>query len=187
MQNAKPYPTARSPWMFLGAEIEAMIASHGGGEITSSQVAALMTVAIEPQTLTVANADEQARPLADAYAAALLANAVLSAKIFQHVQSKWHNPSPSHSDLVWRFIATHSWSPRVRDSGKLTLEILAKDQFDDEQLSRAIQKWCGKTVDARTVKTVRKRMPLPKNNLCLTNSLREALNYLRKRGLCQHW
>lgn len=182
----KHYPQDRSPWTFLGAEIEALMANHSGDDISSSQLIAVMTVAIEPATLKIALGDTVARPLADAYAAALCANADMAAAIFKTVRDRWHNPNPSDSDIVWRFIATNAWAPVVKDNGKVRLDILAH-HFSDEELSRAIVKGGGRPINATSIKVIRGRMRLPKARLKVSTEFHAALHRLRDLGFCQHW
>ena len=172
--------------MFLGADIEDLFANGNGPNVRSSQVVATMIVAIEPATLNVATKDAKARPLLDCFAAGLSANPDLMMAVFQKVRSKWHNPNPSHADVVRKFIASNIWFPIIRDNGKIKLGLLTKS-VSDEEIRRAIKLGTKRSIEIETLKSARQDWRFPKRNINQSEELHAALKYLRTLGFCQYW
>jgi hypothetical protein len=171
-----------SDWKFLGRDIEAALIKSTGPRLSSNNVCAAMTIAIEPKSLEIAMSHAKAQPLADAFAAGLVKNPDSMMKVFQITREKWCASNPSHRETIQKFIAT---KPFIRkENGKLAI---LSSEIQDGQIAQAIKLDGGPTVSIGSVKSARRGLLQPKNEiLFISEQLSDAIVYLRSLGTIKH-
>jgi hypothetical protein len=176
-------PEFFSDWQFLGADIEEII-EKWGKPVDCSHLCAVIEVAIEPKIFELGLTDSKARPMTDTFAAALVANPDLMLKVIQLVRSKWHDPNPSHSAIVQKFITTH---PFIKPIGGRKPRILT-EKTQDGEIATAIELDGGPEIAISLVRSARQRLRLPRlPQLRVSPELHKAIKHLRSLGFCRHW
>jgi hypothetical protein len=179
---------ATSAWEYVWSVVLKALRGEPPNTIGTTQLTAILVVAISPKTLEESIKNEKARELARLFADFYARKPDLTIRLLEVIRKKWEDASLSAR--VQKHLTTKAWhEPPIWEKGKCVSAGLVTAEVKDSVLHAMLtgQTEGDKMQKAYAVRKARQRIKGPPFILTMSEALYNAVKELRERGFDVGW